>query len=101
MVLVVQIDVPFVDSSAFEEIDEVGVAAARPVCDSSRSEFTDRYQRRMEEPSFADQGLETRLTVRRFIRVPRTAHVQELSVDRPADRLQVDVVSGARCRWPG
>lgn len=86
MVLVMQIDALFLDSLAFEGIDEVeveaataafgtveavvrgrAVAAACSDCGLFSDRVHDRYQRRLKDLPLADQSFVIRLTVRRFI----------------------------------
>lgn len=86
MVLVMLTDALLWDSLVFDGIDEVEVeavaaafgtvevvargragGAACPECGSLSDRVHDRYQRRLRDLPFADQGFVIRLTVRRFI----------------------------------
>ncbi|WP_406187255.1 ISL3 family transposase [Streptomyces sp. NBC_01006] len=81
-----QTDAPFWDSLVFDGIDDVDVEAvtaafgtvevaargraagsARPDCGHFSDRVHDRYQRRLKDLPFAEQGFVIRLTVRRFI----------------------------------
>ncbi|WOX20339.1 transposase family protein [Streptomyces solicathayae] len=123
-----QTDAPFWDSLVFEGIDDVDVEAVTaafgsvevvargraagspcPDCDRFADRVHDRYQRRLKDLPFADQGFVIRLTVRRFI--CGSAGCPRRTCAEPFSRLAARMHGSLRgsttlwsvwgSRWPG